>query len=63
MATHNGGFGKPLDRDTDAHETSDAKIQHAQEFHHITTKDLEDSETNNPTRLTPITRQLGNLCQ
>ena len=32
---------------------------HAQEFHH----DFEDSEANNPTRLTAITRELDDLHQ
>ena len=57
MATCHGGSGQSLDKDTDAHETSDAEIEHAQEFHHITTNDFEDPETNNPTRLGTITRE------
>ena len=49
--------------DITANETTDAEIEHAQEFHHINTNDFEDSDTNNPTRLTAITRELDDLCQ
>ena len=63
MATHHGGSGQYLDRDINAHETTDTEIEHGQEFHHINTNDFEDSETNNPARLTAITRELDDLCQ
>ena len=63
MATNHGGSGQHLDRDINAHKTTDAEIEHAQEFHHINKNDFEDSETNNPTRLTAITRELDDLHQ
>ena len=63
MATCHGGSGQHLDRDINAHETTDTEIKHAQEFHHINTNDFQDSVTNNPTRLTAITRELDNLFQ
>ena len=53
--------GQHLDRDINAHETTDTKIEHAQEFHHM--NDFKDSEPNNPARLTAITRELDDLCQ
>ena len=59
MATHHGGSGQPSDRDINANETTDTEIEHAQEFHH----DFKDSEPNNPTRLTAITREFDDLCQ
>ena len=63
MATCHGGSGQHPDRDVNAHKTIDAAIEHAQEFHHINTNDFENSEINNPTRLTAITRELDGLCQ
>ena len=63
MATHHEGSGQPSDRDITAHKTTDTEIEHAQEFHHVNTNDLEESEPNNPTRLTTITRELDDLCQ
>ena len=59
MATHHGGSGQASDRDINAHNTTDTEKGHAQEFHH----DFEDSEANNPTRLTAITRELDDLHQ
>ena len=58
MAACHGGSGQFLDRDINTHGTTDTEIEHAQEFHHY----FNDSEPNNPTRLTTITRQLD-LCQ
>ena len=52
MATCHGGSGQPLDRDIHTHKTKDTGIEHAQEFHHVNTNDSEESEPNNPTRLT-----------
>ena len=49
--------------DINTHKTIDAETKHTQEFHHINTNDLEDTETHNPTRLTAITRELDDLCQ
>ena len=63
MATYHGGIGQLTDRDIPAHKTTDAEIEHAQEFHHVNTNDFEESEPNNPTRLTLITRELDDLCQ
>ena len=63
MATHHGGPGQPTDRDIPAHETTDADIEQAQEFHQVNANDFEESEPNNPTRLTLITRELDDLCQ
>ena len=40
IATCHGGSGQPLDRDINAHETTDTKIEHAQEFHHVKTNDF-----------------------
>ena len=61
MATCHGGSGQHLDRDINVYENT--AIKHAQEFHHINTNDFEYSETNNPARLTAITRELDDLCQ
>ena len=63
MATHHGGPGQPTDRDIPAHETTDTDIEQAQEFHQVNTTDFKESEANNPTRLTLITRELGGLHQ
>ena len=63
MATCHGGSGQHLDRGINSHKTIDAEIKHAQEFHHINTNDFEDSETNNPAKLTAITRELDDLHQ
>ena len=62
MATHHGGSGQPLDRDINAHEAVDTDIEQTQDFHHVNTHDFEESEPNNPTRLTTITRELDDLC-
>ena len=63
MATHHGGSGHHLDRDINTYKTTDPEIEHAQEFPHINTNDFEDSEPNNPARLTAIIRELDDLCQ
>ena len=64
MATCHGGSGQLSDRDITAHETTDTEIEHAQEFHHVSTNDFKESEPNNtPTRLTLITRELNDVCQ
>ena len=63
MATHHGGSRQPTDRDITAHKTTDTEIEHAQEFHQVNTNDFEESEPNNPARLTLITRELDDLCQ
>ena len=44
-------------------KNTDTEFGHAQEFHHINTNYFKDSETNHPTRLTAITRDLNDLCQ
>ena len=62
MATCHGASGQHLDRDINAHKTTDTEIEHAQEFHHINRNDFEESEPNNPTILTTITRELDDLC-
>ena len=56
MATHHGGSGQYSDRYITAHETTDTAIEHVQEFYHVNTNDFEESEPNNPVRLTTITR-------
>ena len=60
IATCHGGPGQHPDRDINAHETTYTEIEHAQELHHMS--GFEDSEPNNPTRLTAIIRELDNLC-
>ena len=67
MATHHGGLGQPLDRDVDVtrdvHSAADTDTEDTQDFHHVETVNFEDSEHNNPTRLTTITRKIDDLCQ
>ena len=63
MATHHAGSGQPSDRDITAHKSTDTEIEHAQEFHHVNLNDFEESNPNNPARLTIITRELDDLCQ
>ena len=67
MATHHGGSGNPLDRDIamtrDNRQPGDTNAQVMQDFHCVETDHFEDSEHNNPTRLTAITRELDELCQ
>ena len=52
-----------LDRDINDHKITDTEVEHAQEFHHVNTNDFNESELNNPARLTTITRELDDLCQ
>ena len=52
-----------LDGDINAQEAMDANIEQTQDFHHVNTNDFKESDPNNPTRLTLITRELNNLCQ
>ena len=63
MATHHGGSGQPMDRDITAHKTTDTEIEHTQEFFHVNINNFKESEPNNPTRQTTITRDLDDLCQ
>ena len=43
-------------------KATDTEVEHAQEFYHVNINDFEESEPNNPARLTAITRELDNLC-
>ena len=67
MATHHGGTGQPLDRDTDMTReeqpvvNTDVEVQ--QDFHPEDTAHFEDVEHTYPTRLTVITRELDVLHQ
>ena len=63
MATHHGGPGQPTDRKIAAHETTDTALEEAQEFNLVNANEFEESEPNNPARLTLITRELNDLCQ
>ena len=63
MPIPHGGSGQPMDIDINALKTTNTEFDHAQEFCHINANDFEDSETNNPTRLTAITRGMDNLWQ
>ena len=56
MATYHGGPGQPKDRDIPAHETTDTDLEQTWEFHQVNANDFEESEPNNSTRLTLITR-------
>ena len=58
MATHHGGSGQPLDRDINAHKAMNTDTEQTQDFYHVNTNDFKESEPNNPTRLTTITREL-----
>ena len=63
MATCHGGSGQPLDGDINAHKDTDTDIEQTQDFHHVNTNDFEESDPNNPARLTLITRELDDLYQ
>ena len=63
MATHHGGSEQPLDRDTEAHKTADAEIEHAQTSIMQPQMTLKNQKLTIPTRLTAITRELDNLYQ
>ena len=56
-----------MDRDVNAtreeQPVADTEIEVLQNFHPEDTDHFEDLEHNNPTRLTAITRELGDLCQ
>ena len=41
---------------------TDSNIEQAQDFQQVNANDFEESEPNNPTRLTLITREFDNLC-
>ena len=58
MATHHGGSGQPLGGDINVHEAVDTDIEQTQDFCHVNINDFKESDTNNPTRLTLITRAL-----
>ena len=63
MATHHGGSGQPLGGDINDHEATDTDIEQTQDFYHVNANDFEESDPNNPSRLTLITRELDELCQ
>ena len=63
MTNYHGGSGQPSYRDVNAHEITDTEIEHAQEFNHVNTNDFKESDPNNPSRLTILTRELDDLCQ
>ena len=63
MATYHRGSGQPLGEDINAHEAMDTDIEQTQDFHHVNTNDFKESDPNNPTRLTLITRELDELHQ
>ena len=52
-----------MDGDINTHKTTDTETEHAQEFHPVHTPDFEDSEPNNPAKLTALTRELNDLHQ
>ena len=51
------------DRDITTHKNTDTEIEHVQEFHHVSPNDFEESNPNNPTKLTLITKELDDLHQ
>ena len=63
MATHHGGSGQPLDRDINAHKAMATDIEQTQDFHHVNTNDFKESDSNNSTIITLITRELDDLHQ
>ena len=67
MATHHGGSGQPLDRDTDMTRGEqpivDTNVEVQQDFHPEDTAPFEDVEHTNPARLPVITRELDDLHQ
>ena len=60
MATHHRGSGQPLAGDINAHKAEDTDIEQTRDFH-VNTNDFEESDPNNPTRPTLITRKLDEL--
>ena len=67
MATHSGGSGQPLDRDTnmtrEEQAVVDTSVEVQQGFHPEDTAEFEVLEHNNPTRLTGNTSELDDLSQ
>ena len=63
MATHHADSRQPTYRDIPAYETTDTNIEQAQEFHQVNANDFQESEPNNPARLTLLTRELDDLHQ
>ena len=67
MATHHGGSGCPLDRDTDVtretQKTADTDIEDTHDFNTVETVHFEDLGYNNPTKLTALTREIDDLHQ
>ena len=67
MATHHGGSGQSLDRDTnmtrEEQPVVDTDVEVQQDFHPEDTAQFELLENNNPARLTAITRELDDLHQ
>ena len=66
MATCHGGSGQPLNRDLDVtgevHETTDTDIENTLDLHPVDTDHFEDLQHNNPAKLTPLTREVDDLC-
>ena len=66
MATHHGGSGSPLYRNTGApRDTLTAtvtNVEDTQAFHPVETDHFEDPVYNNPPKLTALTRELDDLC-
>ena len=67
MATHHGGLGQPLDRDTnitrEAHKNTDTDIENTQDFYPVETDHFEDLQHNNPAKPTALTREVDDLCK
>ena len=67
IATHHGGSGGHLDRDTDAPRETPATavtdVEDAQAFHPVETDHFEGPEYNFPTKLTSLTEELDDLHQ
>ena len=67
MATHHGGSGQPLDRDSDvtreAHEITDTDNENTQDFHPVASDHFEDLQHTNPTKLTALPREVDDLHQ
>ena len=61
MATHHGGSGQPLDRDSIPNgKDTDVNIMH--DYHHEDTNDFENVEKENHANLEALTRDLDDLC-
>ena len=67
MATHHRGSGSPLDRDTDSPRetptTTDTNVEDTQVSLPVETDHCEDSEHNNPIKVTGLTMELDDLLQ